>query len=221
MTIRKYGVLLLIVVVYSTVTGTERPFNGYDRSVISSDIQQPLSEDVSSEKRFTQIVSAPLSFLFNGFELGLDRQIGIKESIRFTAGYFYDHRALIHRFNADNLRQMRSGRFEFQYRMHARDYQEYKNFYVGTYTVFKSIGLDSLMGRNAVTFEKKSSRALSLGILFGYQYRLNQFMSLDIHLGGGITPVSRGDSHLGHIDFFSPYEKSINLKSGFNISIKI
>jgi hypothetical protein len=221
MTTINYGILLLIAVVSTTVTGTEHRSNGFVNPVISSALQQQLSEDLHSQMPYTQIVSAPLSFLFNGFELGLDRQIGNKESIRFTAGYFYDQRAMIHRFNSDNLREMSSGRFEFQYRKYARDYLDDKNFYVGTYTVFKSIGLDSLLGRNAVPFEQKSAKALSLGVLFGYQYRLNQFMSFDIHLGGGFTPVSRGDSHLAHIPFFSPYDKSINLKSGFNISIKI
>jgi hypothetical protein len=232
--------VLMAAIFYAPVHAEELPtgiVNPLSSGLLSSrltpssmNINDPISMVESTKER--QLFILPLSFFASGFEIGVEKQLALRKAIRFSAGYFFSPNAWAYNdFSGNwdrNYENMEAGRFELQYRFFGQPYLDKDNFYAGAYSVFKTLKMDAEdsewdpnTGIRRVTPRTFSSSALSLGVLAGYVIRAYDFLSIDVHIGGGITPTSWGDHKEVHMDIVSPYTKSINFKAGFSVGIKI
>lgn len=175
-----------------------------------------------------ELIVFPLSFFVSGIEAGIEQPISTKKSFRASLGYFisFDANAYNNFSDADiEFSEMDGFRAEFQYRGYSRNMLARDNFFVGLFGVFKSVSLDGVMveelpGGGFVNEQIViNAQAISLGMLLGYKIRMYDFLSLDFHFGGGITPTNMGDVVEAHIPHVNPYRKSINLKAGLTVGV--
>jgi hypothetical protein len=175
-----------------------------------------------------ELIVFPLSFFVSGIEAGIEQPIDAKRSFRASLGYFISFDAnAYNNFSDQNIdfSEMDGFRAEFQFRGYSRNMLARDNFFVGLFGVFKTVSLDGVrldeipgggfLNEQIVI----NSQALSLGMLLGYKIRMYDFLSLDFHFGGGITPSNLGDAVEAHIPHLNPYRKSINLKAGLTVGV--
>jgi hypothetical protein len=176
------------------------------------------SDNTSSEDFKKEFQAHPLSFFFSGFEIGGEFVTSPKKTVKGSVGYFTSYNAV--GYDRNRYSNLDGFRAEFQRKFYSNQFSARNNYYFGLFGVFKTIAMDH---RDRMTNDSRriTSSAVSLGIVLGYRVRLMDFLSMDMHLGGGLTPTSIGDYELIHIDQVNPYEKSINLKLGVTFGIRI
>ncbi len=175
-----------------------------------------------------ELIVFPLSFFVSGIEAGIEQPIDAKRSFRASLGYFISFDAnAYNNFSDQNIdfSEMDGFRAEFQFRGYSRNMLARDNFFVGLFGVFKTVSLDGVrldeipgggfLNEQIVI----NAQAISLGMLLGYKIRMYDFLSLDFHFGGGITPSNLGDAVEAHIPHLNPYRKSINLKAGLTVGV--
>jgi hypothetical protein len=211
----------------------------YHNSLINQGTQSPMTIGSLREDqtpRF-EIVFFPLSFFVSGLEAGIEFPVRERQHLRLSAGYFYSYSAgAYNNFGtiSDNdfnytYNEMEGFRTEAQYRFYWYNEGAYENFYVSPFAVFKSVNLNvdrqpSSWGSTgplpAQNIELNSSAA-SFGVVFGVRAIMFNKVSLDVNLGGGITPINIGDYELAHIEQINPYRRSIHFKGGLTLGILI
>ena len=182
----------------------------------------------------TELVVFPLSFVISGFELGIESNSFMRknnQTFRFSAGYFYSHKASL--YNDRNwsyeseFSEMESFRGEIQYRIYTRNFASPDNIFFGASAVYKTIAMDKVdydrdsWPNTMISNTTINSSSLSLGILMGYRTRIYDIISMDFFFGGGFTPTNIGDYEEAHIDHLNPFRKSINLRAGITVGIRI
>lgn len=169
-----------------------------------------------------------MSFFVSGIEAGIEQPIDAKKSFRASLGYFISYNAnAYNNFSDENIEfsEMDGFRAEFQFRGYSRNMMARDNFFVGLFGVFKSVSLDGVRvveipgGGNLNEQIVINAQAISIGMLLGYKIRMYDFLSVDFHFGGGITPTDMGDAVEAHIPHVNPYRKSINLKAGLTVGV--
>ncbi|MCO6494242.1 MAG: DUF3575 domain-containing protein [Bacteroidetes bacterium] len=177
-----------------------------------------------------ELIFYPLTFFISGFELGTEFETRKNNTLRVSAGYFMSYTANTYNqfgnFNAeyDNMEGFRS---EVQYRFYSRDFSAPDNFFIGIYGVYKNISLSGLEessdynnGILVYTPVTYKADAFSLGTVLGYRTRFYDIFSMDFFFGGGITPTNIGNTDETHL-FVFPFKKSINMRLGLTLGIKI
>jgi hypothetical protein len=202
---KKNHLLLLVVFLSSGLFANNLETNNILKSTMQSD-----------EKTQGEFVIFPLSFFVSGLEFGYEHPIKHKRTLRLSAGYFYLDKPS---FYSSRLRNMEGIRTEFQYRFYGEGFNAKNNYFIAPFGVFRTIKMD-YTPHGSTRVRGVSSQSVIAGFVIGYRYRIIDFISLEVHAGGGITPTSIGDYDIVHLDMVNPYRKSINAKAGFTFGIR-
>lgn len=193
--------------------------NVFSKSVTSNELK-PVKQE---------LVFYPLSFVMSGFELGTEILTKPNNTFRISAGYFMSNSANSYNTFSESFyyNSMEGFRSELQYRFYSRDFSAPDNFFLGIYGVYKHITLkgeqetyNNMTGVYTTTPINHISDAVSMGTVLGYRTRFYDIFSMDFFFGGGITPTNIGNASEAHT-FMLPFRKSINLRAGLTLGIKI
>lgn len=200
----------------------------------NTDLLPPKTTRTGLPEKQTELVVFPLSFVISGFELGIESNSFMRknnQTFRFSAGYFYSHKASLYNdwnwLYESEFSEMESFRGEIQYRIYTRNFASPDNIFFGASAVYKTIAMDKVdydrdsWPNTMISNTTINSSSLSLGILMGYRTRIYDIISMDFFFGGGFTPTNIGDYEEAHIDHLNPFRKSINLRAGITVGIRI
>jgi len=178
-----------------------------------------------------EIVFFPLSFFVSGLEAGIEFPVRDRQALRLSAGYFYSFTAGAYNNFGETSRngyfysynEMEGFRTEAQYRFYWYSDNRTENYYITPFAVFKTVTLEANRSGGQLPPQQieLNSSAASFGVLFGLKAIMLKKMSVDINIGGGMTPTRIGDYELAHIEQINPYRRSIHFKGGFTIGLLI